>query len=449
MLVRPGVRNALQGLNGVQRTCFSSTSAVRADFTHVVSFHVPSVRRLIACHSIIHNLIYRTSHQTPTLTPSQVIGGGVVGLAIARQLSRRPGTSTVLIERHPAVGTETSSRNSEVIHAGIYYGAGSLKTRLCVRGKDLLYDLCARRDVGHRRTGKWIVAQTEAQREALERIDRLCREEIGVPTRWVGREEVERDGEGVRADAGALESPTTGIVDSHGLMMCLMGQFEEAGGVVALNSPVEGVTPLGDKGSAGWQVDVRDGSSGETSSITAETMINAAGLGAVDVHNMIAPAAERKQLFYAKGNYFSYGASSPRVSRLIYPAPDPGAGGLGTHLTLDLGGRLRFGPDVEWVNSPHNLAANAGRKDQAVAEIKKYLPGVDVASLQPDYAGIRPKLGNQGAVMSGKGFHDFIIRKEDGYEGWVNLLGIESPGLTSSLAIGELVEEIMYSGVTQ
>ncbi|KAL6860120.1 hypothetical protein ACO1O0_004145 [Amphichorda felina] len=378
-----------------------------------------------------------------------VIGGGVIGLAIARQLSRRPGTSTVLIERHPAVGTETSSRNSEVIHAGIYYGSDTLKAHLCIRGKDLLYDLCARHDVPHRRTGKWIVAQTGAQREALERIERLCREDIGVPMRWVSRDEIERDGEGVRADAGALESPTTGIVDSHGLMTCLEGLFEDAGGVVALNSPVEGISPLGDKGSAGWQLEVRDGSSGETSSITAETMINAAGLGAVDVHNMIVPAERRKQLFYAKGNYFSYGASQPRVSRLIYPAPEPGAGGLGTHLTLDMGGRLRFGPDVEWVNSPHDLAVNGARMGEAVAEIRKYLPGIDVESLQPDYTGIRPKLGKMGAVGTGKGFHDFIIRKEDGYEGWVNLLGIESPGLTSCLAIGEMVEEIMYGGVTQ
>lgn len=395
-----------------------------------------------------HHPSLQHSHIT-TLTDHQVIGGGVVGLAIARQLSHRPDATTVLIERHPAVGTETSSRNSEVIHAGIYYGAGSLKTRLCIRGRELLYDLCARHDVGHRRTGKWIVAQTEAQREALERIERFCREEIGVPVRWVGAGEVEREGEGVRTEAGALESPTTGIVDSHGLMVCLMGLLEEAGGVVALNSPVEDVTPLGDNGDGGWQVDVGDASSGETSTITAETIINAAGLGAVDVHNMIVPESEHKKLYYAKGNYFSYGASHPRVSRLIYPAPEPGAGGLGTHLTLDLGGQLRFGPDVEWVDSPHYLAVNTARFDQAVSEIRKYLPDIDVASLRPDYAGIRPKLGRLGAVGAGKGFQDFVIRKEDGYEGWVNLLGIESPGLTSSLAIGEMVEEIMYGSVTK
>jgi len=152
--------------------------------------------------------------------------------------------------------------------------------------------------------------------------------------------------------------------------------------------------------------------------------------------------------WYAKGNYFSYAAPLPRVSRLIYPAPEPGAGGLGTHLTLDLGGRMRFGPDVEWVESPEDLAVNGARMADAVAEIQKYLPGVDASCLAPDYAGIRPKLSPGGAVGTGKGFNDFIIRMEDGYAGWVNLLGIESPGLTSSLAIGEEVERLLYGSVT-
>ncbi|KAF7550268.1 hypothetical protein G7Z17_g5816 [Cylindrodendrum hubeiense] len=373
-----------------------------------------------------------------------IIGGGVVGLAIARQLARRDNTSTILIERHNAVGTETSSRNSEVIHAGIYYGPGSLKTQLCIRGKNLLYELCKKYDVGFRRTGKWIVAQNDIQREALGKIHAVCKDEIGVPIRWVGEEEIKRDGEGVHAVA-ALESPTTGIVDSHGLMMCLLGLFEDAGGVAALNSPVTGIKPLGvTPGSAGWEVQVKDAATGETSSIIAETLINAAGLGATDIHNLIVPAAEHKQLYYAKGNYFSYGASHPRVSRLIYPAPEPGGAGLGTHLTLDLGGRLRFGPDVEWVKSPDDLAVNGSRLPQAIGEIKKYLPSVDETLLVPDYAGIRPKLSDRGAVLKGKSFNDFIIRKEDGYEGWVNLLGIESPGLTSSLAIAEKVEALMY-----
>ncbi|KAI6785121.1 L-2-hydroxyglutarate dehydrogenase-like protein [Emericellopsis cladophorae] len=351
--------------------------------------------------------------------------------------------ATLLIERHPAVGTETSSRNSEVIHAGIYYGTDTMKTSLCVRGKNLLYELCKRHDVGFKNTGKWIVAQNDEQMTALHSIEKHCREEIGVPVRWVSQEEIAREGEGVRAEKGCLESPTTGIVDSHGLMITLQGLFEENGGVVALNSPVQRITPLGDKGASGWEVEVMDGTTGETSTVTTETIVNAAGLGAVEVHNMIVPDTDKKTLYYAKGNYFSYGSSHPKVSRLIYPAPEPGLGGLGTHLTLDLGGRLKFGPDVEWVDDPNDLSVNTSRFEQAVREIKRFLPGVDVDSLKPDYAGIRPKLAHRQAVATGKGFQDFVIRKESGYEGWVNLLGIESPGLTSSLAIGEQVEKLI------
>jgi L-2-hydroxyglutarate oxidase LhgO len=375
-----------------------------------------------------------------------------VGLAIAQQLARRGGkagsnSTTLLLERHSAVGTETSSRNSEVIHAGIYYGAGSLKTELCIRGKEQLYALCAAHDIPHRRTGKWIVAQNDAQLAALQQIHDFCVNEIHVPVRWVGPEEAARREPAVRAEMAILESPTTGIVDSHVLMLCLLGRFEDAGGTLALGSAVEAITPLGDNnnGSAGWQLTVRDADSGEVSTVTAETLINSAGLGAVAVHNLIVPPERRKQAFYAKGNYFSYGASSPRVGTLVYPAPEPGHGGLGTHLTLDLAGRIRFGPDVEWVDSPDDLSVNEARLSQTIEEVKKYLPGLDETQLQPDYAGIRPKLGKQGAVAHGKGFVDFVIQREEEYQGWINLLNIESPGLTSCLAIAERVEKLLYT----
>jgi L-2-hydroxyglutarate oxidase LhgO len=217
---------------------------------------------------------------------------------------------------------------------------------------------------------------------------------------------------------------------------------------VALGSAVEGVRPLGGDGGdggGGWEVTVRDVATGEVSTVTAETIVNSAGLGAVDVHNMIVPPERRREMFYAKGNYFSYGASSPKVGTLIYPAPEPGHGGLGTHLTLDLGGRIKFGPDVEWVDSPDDLAVNESRLGQTVQEVKKYLPGLDETQLQPDYAGMRPKLGKQGAVAHGKGFVDFVIQKEEAYKGWINLLNIESPGLTSCLAIAERVRKLLYT----
>ncbi|KAG5933521.1 hypothetical protein E4U53_000955, partial [Claviceps sorghi] len=377
-----------------------------------------------------------------------IIGGGIVGLAIAHHLSLQPHTSTLLLERHPALGTEISSRNSEVIHAGIYYGRETLKTTLCIRGRHLLYRFCRAHGVGHRRTGKWIVAQTDEQLAELRRLYGHCRA-IGVPVRWLSAEEVQRTGEGVRARRGALESPCTGIVDAHGVMAALEGLVEDKGGVVAVNSRVVGVRPRGGArgGARGWQVDVRDegrGGSGCVSSVTSETIVNAAGLGAVDVHNMIVPAAQRKTLYYAKGNYFSYSSSRPAPSRLIYPAPNPGAAGLGTHLTLDLGGRVRFGPDIEWVDDAADLSVSSARLERAVDEIKTYLPGVDETCLQPDYAGIRPKLTYRGAGQMGANFNDFIVRLEHGYQGWVNCLGIESPGLTSSLAIGERVRHLLY-----
>lgn len=355
----------------------------------------------------------------------------------------------MLIERHPAVGMETSSRNSEVIHAGIYYPASSLKTELCIRGKEQLYALCSARDVPFRRTGKWIVAQTDAQAEALRRVHDFCTGVAKVPVRWVSRPEGQTREPAVRARAAILESPTTGIVDSHALMLCLLGDFENAGGTVALATAVQSVRPLptvaaAAPGSEGWGIEVRDAASGETSTITTDSIVNSAGLGAVDVHNMIVPPERRKQMFYAKGNYFSYPASSPKVGTLVYPAPEPGLGGLGTHLTLDMAGRMKFGPDVEWVDSPDDLAVNPARLPEAIQQIKRYLPDIDEALLTPDYAGIRPKLARQGAVGAGQGFVDFMIRKEKGYEGWVNLLNIESPGLTSSLAIADMVKRLLY-----
>ncbi|KUI55012.1 L-2-hydroxyglutarate dehydrogenase, mitochondrial [Cytospora mali] len=401
---------------------------------------------------IVSSRLFSTSAARQVDFSHVVIGGGVVGLAISRALTQRT-PSVLLLERHLAPGTETSSRNSEVIHAGIYYGADTLKTRLCIRGKDLLYEYCAAWDVPHRNTGKWIVAQNKAQRGALEGVYRHCVETLGgrVPVRWVGKDEMQRREPDVRAETGCLESPTTGIVDSHSLMVTLLGHFEEAGGTFSPGSNVTAITPLGGgsgsggaPGSGGWEVTVRDVQSGEESSISAETIVNAAGLGSCAVNNMIVPAEQHRKMYYAKGNYFSYTASRPRVGTLIYPAPEPGHGGLGTHLTMDMGGRVKFGPDVEWVDSADDLAVNGSRMAAATEEIKRYLPGIDVTALAPDYAGIRPKLAAGQAVMGGKGFNDFVIRKEEGYEGWVNLLGIESPGLTSSLAIGEMVEGLLY-----
>lgn len=216
---------------------------------------------------------------------------------------------------------------------------------------------------------------------------------------------------------------------------------------MAVQSTVTSIAALGNKGTSGWEITTLDKNSGEETRFTSETIINSAGLGACDVNNMILPSARHVKPYYAKGNYFSYSASSPKTNRLIYPAPVPGHGGLGTHLTLDISGRIRFGPDVEWVDSPTDLSVNTTRLAEAIEQIKIYLPDVKEEAIQPDYAGIRPKIAKGSAATFGsKGFLDFVIRKEDGFEGFVNLLGIESPGLTASLAIGEEVERLLYGG---
>jgi len=302
----------------------------------------------------------------------------------------------------------------------------------------MLYELCSQNSIPHKKVGKWIVGQDEKDLEQLEKIHTISRKIEGTPTRFVSTDEAERKEPNVRA-AYALESPTTGIIDSHAYMQYLLGSFEERGGDIALNTSVTGITSLGHNGSSGWEVFTQDGATGEKSSITTSTIINSAGLAACRISNMILPPARHHTPYYAKGNYFSYSASSPKTSRLIYPVPTPGLGGLGTHLTLDLSGRIRFGPDVEWVDDPSDVSVNASRLPQALEEIRKYLPGVKMDAVQPDYAGIRPKL-----TAKGGGFVDFVIEKEDGFEGFVNLLAIESPGLTASLAIAEMVEALLY-----
>jgi len=381
-----------------------------------------------------------------------IIGGGAVGLSIANRLQNRSSThstpiSTLLLERHSSVGTETSSRNSEVIHAGLYYGPDSLKTRLCLSGKQLLYDLCSKHDIPHKRCGKWIVAQDSEQHEALEKVHSFA-QEMGIPTRWVGLEEARELEPSIRAREAVLESGSTGIVDSHSFMQYLVGDFSEAGGDVALNSDVVRIEALGtgnaQDGSGGWRIWTSGKDGEEESSVTAETLINAAGLQAFTIQNMILPESQHRQPYYCKGSYYSYSSSTPKPKRLIYPAPIPGHGGLGTHLTIDMAGQVRFGPDVEWVDDPTDYTPSGKGLAQALDDIETYLPGLRREDVHVDYCGIRPKLSRQSAQVHGKNFTDFVIEKPEGTVGFVNLVGIESPGLTSSLAIGEYVEALLY-----
>ncbi|KAL8765238.1 MAG: hypothetical protein Q9209_007631 [Squamulea sp. 1 TL-2023] len=362
-----------------------------------------------------------------------VVGAGAVGLAIARKLAERDGTSTLLIERHGSVGTETSSRNSEVIHAGLYYGPTSMKTELCLKGKQMMYDLCEKHRIPYRNCKKWILAQNSRQHQRLDQTHEFAKS-IGVPTNFISLAEARRREPDVHAANAVLESPTTGIIDSHSYMAYLESDFQSRGGDLACHTEVDAINTS----SQGYSIHTTS-PSGESASITAETLINSAGLAAVPLSNSILSPERHMEPYYAKGSYYSYGRGHPRPKTLIYPAPTTGAAGLGTHLTMDMTGAIRFGPDVEWVDNPNDLSVNEERLNAAVDEIKIYLPSIDREKVMLDYAGIRPKLGKGSAVASGRGdgFSDFYIKKEEGFEGFVNLLGIESPGLTSSLAIAD------------
>jgi L-2-hydroxyglutarate oxidase LhgO len=357
-----------------------------------------------------------------------VIGAGVVGLAVARALALQ-GREVMVLEAADAIGTGTSSRNSEVIHAGIYYPQGSLKARLCVEGKELLYGYCAARGIGHSRCGKLIVATNDAQLAQLQGI--VAKAAVnGVQDLMLLTREQARALEPQLECVAALHSPSTGIVDSHALMLALQGDLENAGGLVVLNSPLAHAIFAQDA----IVLIAKDGTE-----LQANTVVNAAGLHAQALARRFAGLAAHlvPPSHYAKGNYFTLSGRSP-FSRLIYPVPE--AAGLGVHLTIDLGGQAKFGPDVQWVSSPDDLVVDPARGEAFYAEVRKYWPALQDGALIPGYAGLRPKI--QGAGEPAK---DFLIQGPavHGVAGLVNLFGIESPGLTSALAIGEHVRRLL------
>lgn len=362
-----------------------------------------------------------------------VIGGGVVGLAVAAELAKRGGNKVLLIEKNTAVGQETSSRNSEVIHAGIYYPKDSLKTRLCIEGKELIYTEAKKAGVEMKKVGKWIVAQTDIDDSVIEHLHYKARE-LGVKTELIPSNKGQYIEPAVQALRGILSSPTTGIISAHSLMDYLQAKFQENDGELAIGSEVTGIS----RDSSGYSVQVKS-IEGDDVEIKVDNVVNSAGLYADKISNMLLPEQRHKKLYYAKGTYFNLNSSFPEVRRLVYPVPRRGLSGLGTHLTLDLEGQIRFGPDVEWVDSPTDLTPSEKNKQRAYEEILRYLPHIMIDDMEPTYSGIRPKLVGPEEEAA-----DYYIQEEEGFPGFVNLLGIESPGLTSAMAIGRYVADIYH-----
>lgn len=354
-----------------------------------------------------------------------VVGAGVVGLAIAEALSGA-GLETLVLEAEGHFGEGTSSRNSEVIHGGLYYPTGSLKHRACVAGRELLYRFCAAHGVAHRRCGKLVVAPAAASGE-LEALAATAAAN-GVPVELLDKAGVMALEPALRADAGLL-SPTTGIVDSHGLMQALLGKAEAQGAMLVCRTPVNRIAP----GPGGWEVWIE----GEREpAVSARWIVNAAGLGAQAVSGVIEgmPAPAVPRLHLARGRYCTYAGQVP-FRRLVYPLPEPG--GLGVHLTLDLAGQARFGPDVSWVDEV-DYGVDGLDIGAFARAVQSWWPGLEPGRMAPGYAGVRPKLSGPGEPAA-----DFAIagEPEHGLAGVIALYGIESPGLTASLALAGMVRD--------
>jgi L-2-hydroxyglutarate oxidase LhgO len=352
-----------------------------------------------------------------------VVGAGVIGLAIARAAALR-GHDVTVAEVTGGIANGVSSRNSEVIHAGLYYPTNTLRALHCVRGRRMLYEFCASHGVAHNKCGKLVVATNEAELAKVETISKQA-EMNGVENTEIIGGNAARAMEGELSCIGALLSSETGIIDSHGYMLALWGELEDRGGMIAFETPVERLSYKAPQ----WHVQFGGRDAGV---MQFDAVVNAAGLSAQGLARHIEgyPAAKVPRLVLGKGNYFGF-AGRPVFSRLIYPTPIDG--GLGVHVTLDLAGRMRFGPDVEWITE-ENYTVDPRRADSFYERIRTYWPGLPEDSLVPDYCGIRPKLTGPGEPAA-----DFMIATETvhGFPRLVNLFGIESPGLTSSLSLAE------------
>ena len=363
-----------------------------------------------------------------------IIGAGVIGLAVAARVARKD-REVYIVEKNEAFGQETSSRNSQVIHAGIYYPEGSLKAKLCVEGNAMIYQTCQKYEIGHRKIGKLIVATTEEETAELELLLERGKRNGVEGLRILSRGEVKELEPNVEAIA-AIFSPSTGIMDAHALMGCFLHEANEEGAKIAFKSVVIGIEKL----SNGYEVTVEDSSG--VFSFRTKVLINCAGLNSDRIAQLVGIDIDEAEyrLFYCKGEYFSVGnEKSKLINRLIYPMPEPNITGTGIHASVDIEGRMRLGPDARYVDEI-DYRVDESQKDFFYQSVKRFLPFVEYDDLEPEMAGIRPKL--QGP---GDDFRDFVIRHENdqGLVGFINLIGIESPGLASAPAIAKYVESIV------
>lgn len=361
-----------------------------------------------------------------------IVGAGVIGLAVARELSSSYQNIFVL-EKNPSFGQETSSRNSEVIHAGIYYPKDSLKTKACLEGRKMLYEFCLRNNVPHKKIGKLIVAINKEEIKDLENLYKHGLENGVEDLRLLSKDEVKSLEPNIIAEQ-AICSPSTGIIDSHSLMKSLLLQFESANGNIAYNTELTGINKSGD----GFLVTVEDKKEGRFK-FSTRLLINCAGLNSDKVAAMAGLLKDEYKIKYCKGDYFRAQNKGRYLSRLVYPVPREERAGLGIHATLDLAGSLRLGPDDQYIKEiDYNI--DVSKKNIFYESTKSFLPFIELADLTPDTSGIRPKLQGQG-----EGFRDFIIKDEtdSGLPGLINLIGIESPGLTGALSIAKIVSRML------
>lgn len=362
-----------------------------------------------------------------------IIGAGAVGLSIAAELSCSH-KDIVVVEHNPSFGQETSSRNSEVIHAGIYYPKDSLKSKTCLEGKAFLYEFCVRNNIPHKCIGKLIIAIDKNEVKDLEKLFLRGRNNGANDLTLISKAEIKKMEPGINAQAG-IYSPSTGILDTHSFMKCLASSFEKNGGQIAYNTEVTGI----DKTGSGYEVTVTD-SQKDSFTLNSNVVVNSAGLNSDRVAAFVGLKKAEYRLKYCKGDYFRLSRSKEaNIKHLIYPVPKEDRGGLGIHLTLDLTGSIRLGPDDEYVEKI-DYKIDPLKAELFYESVKTFLPFVKLEDIALDTSGVRPKLQGKG-----EGFRDFIIRHEDasGFPGFINLIGIESPGLTASLSIAKMVARMI------